>query len=71
MLFTTLWAYRTTYKVTIQYTPFELVYGIQPMMPSEYLVHIQWIQDVPNDDIEVAIWVRMDDLVHFDEKQAS
>jgi hypothetical protein len=33
MLFTTLWAHRTTYKVSIQYTPFELVYGTQPVMP--------------------------------------
>jgi hypothetical protein len=44
-----------TYKVTIQYTPFELVYKIQPMMPTEYMVPTQWIQDEPNDDIEVAI----------------
>ncbi len=28
MLITTLRAYQTTYNVTIQYTPFELVYGI-------------------------------------------
>jgi hypothetical protein len=68
MLFTTLWAYRTTYKVSIQYTPFELVYGTQPMMPVEYLVTIQRIRDVFNDDIEAAIHVRMDDLVHLDEK---
>jgi hypothetical protein len=33
MLFTTLWAYRTTYKVITQFTPFELVYGTQPIMP--------------------------------------
>lgn len=38
------------------------------MMPTEYMVPTQWIQDEPNDDIEAAIWVRMDDLVHFDEK---
>ncbi len=30
MLFTTLWAYQTTYKVITQFTPFELVYGTQP-----------------------------------------
>jgi hypothetical protein len=33
MLFTTMWAYQTTYKVTTQTTPFELVYGIQPIVP--------------------------------------
>ncbi len=27
-----------TYKVTTQFTPFELVYGIQPIMPVEFTV---------------------------------
>ncbi len=56
------------YKVTTQYTPFELVYGTQLVVLAEYLVPIQQIQDVLNDDIEVTIQVRMDDLVHIDEK---
>jgi len=68
MQFTTLWAYWMTYKVTTQYNPFELVSGTQLVMIAEYLVPIQQIQDVPNDDIEVTIRVRMDDLVHIDEK---
>ncbi len=38
------------------------------MMPTEYMAPTQWIQDEPHDDIEATIWVRMDDLVHFDEK---
>jgi hypothetical protein len=38
MLFTTLRAYQTTYKVTTQATPFELVYGIQHVMPIEFMV---------------------------------
>ncbi len=38
------------------------------MVLAEYLVPIQQIQDVLNDDIEVTIQVRMDDLVHIDEK---
>jgi hypothetical protein len=32
MLFTALWAYQIAYKVTTQTTPFELVYGTQPIM---------------------------------------
>jgi hypothetical protein len=35
MLFITLWAYQTTYKVITKFTPFELVYGTQPIMPIE------------------------------------
>jgi hypothetical protein len=34
MLFIALWAYQTVYKVTIQATPFELAYGIQPITPT-------------------------------------
>jgi hypothetical protein len=34
MLFIALWAYRIAYKVTIQTTPFELVYGTQPIIPT-------------------------------------
>lgn len=32
-----LWAYRTSKKLTGQ-TPFKLVYGIEAMMPMEYIV---------------------------------
>jgi hypothetical protein len=38
MLFIALWAYQTIYKVTIQVTPFKLVYGTQPIMPIKFMV---------------------------------
>ncbi len=38
MLVTILWAYRMAYKVTTQYTPFELVYSTQPIMPVKFVV---------------------------------
>lgn len=31
-----LWAYRTTYKVTTQATPFSLVYGVEAVLPIEF-----------------------------------
>ncbi len=34
MLIIVLWAYQTAYKVTTQYTPFELVYNTKPIMPT-------------------------------------
>jgi hypothetical protein len=34
MLAITLWAYWMAYKMTTRYTPFELVYGTQPIMPA-------------------------------------
>lgn len=33
-----LWAYRTTYKVTTQATPFTLVYGVEAVLPIEFEV---------------------------------
>jgi len=38
MLVTTLWAYQMVSKVTTQYTPFELVYSTQPIMPVKFVV---------------------------------
>jgi hypothetical protein len=51
MLFTTLWAYQTTYTFTTHFTPFELVYDTQPVMPTEFMVHTKRIKDVPTKDL--------------------
>lgn len=31
-------SYRKAYKVTTNYIPFALVYGLHPLMPTEYVV---------------------------------
>ena len=41
-LYTVLFSYRTAYKVATGHSPFELVYGLLPLMPTEYIVPIQW-----------------------------
>jgi hypothetical protein len=46
-----LWAYRTTYKVTTQATPFSLVYGIEAVLPIEF--------EIPS--LRVAINTRLTD----------
>ncbi len=33
-----LFSYRTTYKVATRYTPYQLVYGLHPLMPIEYII---------------------------------
>jgi hypothetical protein len=37
-LHTILYAYRTTFKVTIEHTSYELVYGLHPLMSMGYLL---------------------------------
>jgi hypothetical protein len=47
----TLWAYRTTYKVTTRATPFSLVYGIEAILPIEF--------EIPS--LRIAINERLDE----------
>jgi hypothetical protein len=68
MFFTTLWAHQTTYKVTTQFSPFELVYGTQPIMLAEFMVPTKIIRDVPTKDLNQTIHVRMEDLIRLDEE---
>ncbi len=67
ILLIALWAHQTTYKVITQYTPFELVYGIQPIMFENFIVPIQRIQNIFENDINEVIQVRTKDLIKLDE----
>ena len=40
-LYIVLFSYRTAYKVAMDHSPFELVYGLLPLMPIEYIVPTQ------------------------------
>jgi hypothetical protein len=33
-----LFSYKITYKVATWYTPYQLVYGLHPLMPTKYIV---------------------------------
>ncbi len=37
-LSTMLFSYKSTYKVATWYTPYQLVYGLHPLMPIKYIV---------------------------------
>ncbi len=37
-LSTMLFSYKSVYKVVTWYTPYQLVYGLHPLMPIEYIV---------------------------------
>jgi hypothetical protein len=54
--------------VTTQFTPFELVYGIQPVMPAKFTILTKRIRDVPTKDLNQAIHVRMEHLIRLDEE---
>jgi len=47
-LHTILYAYCTTFKVTIRHTLFQVVYGLYPLMPTKYLLHAN--NSYPNQD---------------------
>jgi hypothetical protein len=67
MLINVLWEHKTTYKVTTQYTPFELVYNLQIIMLAEFVVLTKRFYDVPQEDLDKVIHVRMEDLFRLDE----
>ncbi len=39
-LSTIFFSYIDAYKVTTWYTPYQLVYGLHPLMPTEYIVQV-------------------------------
>jgi transposase InsO family protein len=64
---TILWAYRTTCKkLTIQ-TPFKLVYGLEVVVPMEYLVPSLRIATFTDMDDPGAVQERLSQLVELEE----
>jgi hypothetical protein len=39
-LSTMFFSYKTTYKVAIRYTPYQLMYGLHPLMPTRYIIQV-------------------------------
>jgi len=50
-----LFSYRTTYKVIIGYTPYQLVYGLHSLMPIEYIIPIIGGNERDNTPMRVLI----------------
>ncbi len=52
--------------MTTQYTPFKLVYSTQPIMSAKFAIPTKRIHDLPQEDLNKAIRVRMEDLFKLD-----
>jgi hypothetical protein len=57
---TVLWAYRTTCKKLTMQTPFKLVYGLEVIVPMEYLVP----------SLRIVAFTDMDDIGALQERLA-
>ena len=64
-----LWAYRTTYKVTTQATPFSLVYGIEATLPIEFEVESLRVAIGTRLNDNESLRNRLEDLEELDEKR--
>jgi hypothetical protein len=64
---TVLWAYRTTCKKLTMQTPFKLVYGLEAIVPMEYLVPSLRIVAFTDMDDTHVVHERLSQLVELEE----
>ena len=64
---TILWAYRTTYNKLTMQSPFKLVYGLEAVVPMEYLVPSLRIFSFTNMDDTGTIRERLAQMVELEE----
>lgn len=64
-----LWAYRVAYKVTTKFTPFQLVYGQEAILPIEYEIPSLRIAIENRLDEDNSLKVRLAQLEALDEKR--
>ncbi len=69
MLPIALWAYRTTYKVSTQHTPYKLIYGLMPLLPTKFIVPTNRTLAEKDGNWINALLAQMEDLILLDEKR--
>ncbi len=52
---TMLFSYRMAYKVATRYTPYQLMYGLHPLMPTQYIVPVVSANERDNTLMKVLI----------------
>ncbi len=50
-----LFSYRTEYKVATRYTPYQLMYGLHPLMPIKYIVPVTGGNEKDNTLVKILI----------------
>jgi hypothetical protein len=63
-----LWAYQIVYKVSTQHTPYELLYGLMPFLPTKFIVPTNQTLAKKHDNWMNALLVQMEILIMLDEK---
>ncbi len=69
MLPITLWAYRIAYKVSTQHTPYELVYGLMPLLFTKFIIPTNQTLVEKDGSWMNALLIQMGNLVQLDEKR--
>ncbi|KAH9328913.1 hypothetical protein KI387_001021, partial [Taxus chinensis] len=67
--FVVLWAYRMTYKRLTKFTPFQLVFRKEAVLPLEFLVPSLCLAHLGNLDDRATINQRLEALMELDEKR--
>jgi hypothetical protein len=61
-LSTLLFSYWTTYKVGTSHTPFQLVYGLHPILPTKYLLAFR-----PNENVNPThVWILTNHMLELE-----
>ena len=66
-LHTVLFAYRTAYKIVTSHSSFQLVYGLTPLMPTEYVIPTLRTPGDPDFTPRRVLTARLTDLEKLDE----
>ncbi|MCO5561144.1 hypothetical protein L7F22_014765 [Adiantum nelumboides] len=64
---TTLWAYRTAYKVTTRITPFRMVYSTEAIVPLEFAIPNLGMVEQYDMDFNTVLKARLEELQRLDE----
>jgi hypothetical protein len=66
-LHSALWAYRTSYKTSIRSTPFRIAFGLEAVMPSEFIVPSLRIQSEYRFNESESEQTRVEQLLRLEE----